>query len=118
MYRQTLPTIALAGPTKFSDVLRSFVNSVSQTLTNNIYQILLILTDGEIHDMPQTIDLVIEASQLPCSIIIVGVGNEGFQMMKQLDADKGRLTSKTNGSKAARDIVQFVCFRDYANAGQ
>lgn len=39
---------------------------------------MLLLTDGEIFDMPKTIDLVVEASRLPCSIVIVGVGNEAF----------------------------------------
>ncbi len=43
-----------------------------------VYHILLILTDGEIHDMPTTKNIVVEASDLPLSIIIVGVGNEGF----------------------------------------
>jgi hypothetical protein len=42
------------------------------------YQILLILTDGEIHDMEQTKNLIVENSNLPTSIIIVGIGNADF----------------------------------------
>lgn len=42
------------------------------------YQTLLILTDGDIHDMDKTIDLIYNAAQLPLSIIIVGVGTAGF----------------------------------------
>lgn len=38
------------------------------------YQTLLILTDGDIHDMDKTIDLVYNSAALPLSIIIVGVG--------------------------------------------
>ena len=53
---------------------------------------MLILTDGEIHDMPETKRLIVEASHLPLSIIIIGVGDEKFKMMKQLDCDKGILT--------------------------
>lgn len=41
-----------------------------------MYHILLILTDGEIHDMEETKNIIIKASSLPLSIIIVGVGNE------------------------------------------
>jgi hypothetical protein len=52
------------------------------------YHIFLIITDGEIHDMPETTDLVVEASALPMSIIIIGVGDEKFKMMKTLDGDK------------------------------
>ena len=42
---------------------------------------LLILTDGEIHDMKKTIDTVIESSFLPISIIIIGLGNANFDKM-------------------------------------
>ena len=56
---------------------------VKKSIKEPIYHILLILTDGEIHDMTQTIDLVVhDASTLPLSIIIIGVGNEKFKMMR------------------------------------
>ncbi len=42
----------------------------------NLYNILLIITDGEIHDMPSTKDLIVRASKMPLSVIIIGVGNE------------------------------------------
>ena len=44
------------------------------------------------------------------SIIIVGVGNADFTNMNKLDGDNGLYSS--NGKRAARDIVQFVPFRD------
>jgi hypothetical protein len=43
-----------------------------------LYNILLIITDGEIHDMEATKDLIVAGSHLPFSIIIVGVGEESF----------------------------------------
>lgn len=52
-----------------------------------MYHVMLILTDGEIHDMQETKDLIIELSKLPVSIIIVGVGNERFENMEVLDSD-------------------------------
>lgn len=55
------------------------------------YNILLILTDGEIHDMLATKDIIVGASSLPMSIIIIGVGDEKFKLMKQLDSDKSLL---------------------------
>lgn len=59
-----------------------------QSEGEQIYHILLILTDGEIHDMKQTKDIIVNhASELPMSIIIIGVGNEKFKMMRQLDSD-------------------------------
>jgi len=47
------------------------------------YYILLIITDGIIDDLEQTIDEIIEACSLPLSIIIVGVGNEDFEAMEK-----------------------------------
>ncbi|CAM6001879.1 unnamed protein product [Sphagnum balticum] len=60
--------------------------------------------------MEQTVDLVIEAGELPLSIIIVGVGNANFDNMNRLDGDNGLYNSK--GQRAKRDIVQFVPFRE------
>ena len=39
--------------------------------------ILLILTDGDIHDKKATMDLLVKCGKLPLSVIIVGIGNEG-----------------------------------------
>ena len=78
---------------------------------------MLILTDGEIHDMAQTKDLIVdEASKLPLSIIIIGVGNDKFKQMRELDSDK-QLLIGSNDQKAARDIVQFVRFKKYKQMG-
>lgn len=65
---------------------------------------LLILTDGEITDMDQTVDVLVEASYLPISIIIIGVGNANFDKMDILDGD-GKLLRSSRGISAARDIV-------------
>ena len=52
-----------------------------------MYHCFVILTDGEIHDMQATVDLIVELSKLPVSIIIIGVGKEDFMKMQFLDAD-------------------------------
>lgn len=49
---------------------------------------------------------IINASELPMSIIIVGVGDADFENMDELDSDNVRL--HVNGQYAERDIVQFV----------
>ena len=71
------------------------------------YHCLLLLTDGTIHDMPKTKDLIYELAEYPCSIIIVGVGSADFEAMEELDGDGGRLRN-SRGQECARDIVQFV----------
>jgi copine 5/8/9 len=60
--------------------------------------------------MDKTTDLLVQAAMLPLSIIIVGVGNADFTNMDKLDGDGGLYGS--NGTRAMRDIVQFVPFRN------
>ena len=55
------------------------------------YHVLLILTDGAIHDMKETKNLIFQLALHPVSIIIVGVGNADFTMMEELDGDGARL---------------------------
>jgi hypothetical protein len=74
--------------------------------------VLLILTDGCIMDMANTLQAVVSASQLPLSLLIVGVGNEDFAAMEALDSDKKRLRAPS-GQQAARDIVQFCELRPH-----
>jgi hypothetical protein len=81
------------------------------TSNQKVYSILLILTDGEIHDMQKTIDYVINSSHLPMSIIIIGIGGADFGMMNTLDGDSGLRGS--TGQMAQRDLVQFVPFRQF-----
>lgn len=77
-----------------------------------MYHILLILTDGAIHDMRETKDLIVECSDYPLSIIIIGIGSADFSNMIELDGDEVTLTN-SKGEKARRDIVQFVKFEDF-----
>lgn len=52
--------------------------------------------------------MIVGNTNLPLSIIIVGVGNADFTNMNILDGDNGLFDSK--GRKANRDFVQFVPF--------
>lgn len=64
--------------------------------------------------MDETRHAIVQASKLPMSIIIIGVGNADFAAMEFLDGDVSVLRSNT-GEEAVRDIVQFVPFRDFRN---
>jgi hypothetical protein len=76
------------------------------TQQNQKYTVLLIIADGIINDMVETIKNIIRASATPLSIIIVGVGAADFSGMNTLDGDGVLLRS--GASVALRDIVQFV----------
>lgn len=113
LYNHCMKNIELDGPTYFAPMLKEIVEHAAQAFKSNpdSYTVMLILTDGSIHDMQKTIDWVVEGSYLPLSIIIIGIGDADFSLMEQLDSDDQLL----RGSKktAARDIVQFVPFNQY-----
>ena len=115
-YRQSLSRVTLAGPTYFTPIIDKVISEIRSDLENrqeeNHYYILLILTDGCINDMQQTCDKIVEASYLPLSIIIVGIGNADFSLMETLDGDKFPLRN-SRGELRKRDIVQFVQFEDF-----
>jgi len=106
-YYQALNSVQLYGPTNFSPVI-NHVARVATTFKNNPdnFQVLLIITDGIICDMEATKAAIVRASELPMSIIIIGVGSEDFQAMDELDSDDKLLQSGSHTAK--RDIVQFV----------
>lgn len=80
--------------------------------------ILMIMTDGVIHDKSEVIDLLVACARLPISIIIVGLGNneDGWAAMHELDDDNGQMVD-SKGKKSERDLVQFVEFAKHANNG-
>ena len=78
------------------------------------YQIVLIVTDGIITDFEKTIDQIVLGSELPMSIIIVGVGDADFEEMEALDGDITPLYSNKLKKYRDRDIVQFVPYSSLA----
>ncbi|XP_028791323.1 protein BONZAI 1 isoform X2 [Neltuma alba] len=116
-YTSALFNVSLAGPTLFGPVISTAALIASQSLSNGgrKYFVLLIITDGVVTDLQETKDALVKASDLPLSILIVGVGGADFKEMEILDADKGERLESSSGRVASRDIVQFVPFRDVQN---
>ena len=115
-YRESLLKVDLAGPTYFSYVIDKVIQEINYDMKykreENHYYILLILTDGCINDCERTRDKIVEASYLPMSIIIVGIGNADFTLMNMLDGDSEPVVN-SRGEPWKRDIVQFVEFEKF-----
>jgi len=114
-YKSALKNVQLYGPTNFSEILRTGASFTSGVVTqkDQRYTIMVVLTDGVITDMEQTIGEIVNASDLPFSVVIVGIGAEDFSGMDILDADDKKL--KYGDRVAKRDIVQFVPYRQFRN---
>lgn len=108
-YHNAINVVQLWGPTNFGPIIRT-MNQIIKSENNKLkYHILMILTDGMIDDIDDTIEELIEGSFLPLSVIIIGVGRADFSSMNALDADDNPLVN-SRGVKADRDLVQFVPF--------
>jgi len=112
-YAYALRNVVLYGPTNFAPIIKKVIAEAEQMETTegkgNNYHVLLIITDGKISDREETIRSIVKASFLPISIIIVGVGNDDFETMNELDADEVPL--RDGNLVMNRDIVQFVPYR-------
>ena len=115
IYRKFIPTIELAYPTNFAPLIKDLIRVCKENIEKGdkmSYNILMILTDGQIDDMDDTKNALVEASFLPISVIIIGIGKCDFSNMDILDADENPLIDN-NGKKADRDLVQFVPYNKY-----
>ena len=85
-YQCSLQCVELSGPTYFAPLLSEAMKVAQHCKANGSlqYEILLIITDGEIHDMTATVDLIVSCNDLTMSIIIVGVGQADFTKMEIL----------------------------------
>ena len=117
VYHECLNQITFSGPTYFSPIINEVIKNIKSKRDNLEYHILMILTDGIINDMNETIDALVEGSFLPLSVVIIGIGNSNFGNMEQLDADDNPLIS-SKGVKRMRDLVQFVPFSKFQHDAQ
>ncbi|KAE9459080.1 hypothetical protein C3L33_09016, partial [Rhododendron williamsianum] len=80
-YASALHNVTLAGPTLFGQVINTVVEIASRSISYNSskYFVLLIITDGVVTDLQETMDALARASDLPLSVLIVGVGGADFK---------------------------------------
>ncbi|XP_076903786.1 E3 ubiquitin-protein ligase RGLG5-like [Bidens hawaiensis] len=112
-YREILPHLKLAGPTSFAPVIEKAMTIVEET--GGQYHVLVIIADGQVTRRvdtargqlsPQeqkTVDAIVKASQLPLSIVLVGVGDGPWDTMREFD---------DNIPARSFDNFQFVNFTE------
>uniref|UniRef100_J3L6Y6 RING-type domain-containing protein n=2 Tax=Oryza brachyantha TaxID=4533 RepID=J3L6Y6_ORYBR len=112
-YRELVPHLRLAGPTSFAPIIEMAMTIVEQS--GGQYHVLLIIADGQVtrsvdtasgqlsSQEQKTVDAIVRASELPLSIVLVGVGDGPWDMMKEFD---------DNIPSRAFDNFQFVNFSE------
>lgn len=111
-YKNAVNKVDFSGGTYFAPVINSINSKIKSSKQNLNYNILMIISDGYVHDIEDIIDRIVESSKLPLSVIIIGVGADVTSDMKKLNGEDGKLID-SSGEGLEKDIVQYVHFNDY-----
>ena len=82
-YNEMLKDVVLSGPTSFAPIIRKSMEHVKNS--GNKFHILVIIADGQMEHEGPTVSAIIEASKLPLSIVLVGVGDGPWGIMEEFD---------------------------------
>ncbi|RUS78779.1 hypothetical protein EGW08_013463 [Elysia chlorotica] len=113
-YHSIVPTLTFAGPTYLAPVLdrAMAIADVKVTQDQQFYYVLLVITDGIINDVEEVVKKLVDASSLPLSVIIVGVGPSDFTLMEQFQQSAATpLFDGSTRKKAERSNVHFTAFK-------
>ncbi len=74
-YKENLKKVKSHGPTKLSEMINMAIQFAQSEYQSSNYYVLIILTDGCFDDFDLTVEKIVEASSLPLSIVLVGLGD-------------------------------------------
>eukprot|EP00850_Spirogloea_muscicola_P007921 SM000041S15480 [mRNA] locus=s41:308659:313816:+ [translate_table: standard] len=124
----TVRHVALAGPTLLAPLILEATHVAEAARHTKSYACLVIITDGVVVDLEATITAVVNASYLPMSIFIIGLGDASFNRMEvtimppfhfadagahQVFETKKQKLRTAAGVAAGRAAISFAAMRDH-----
>jgi len=82
-YNEAVREVTLSGPTSFAPIIWKSVQHVVES--GNKFHILVIIADGQMEEEEPTVASIVEASNVPLSIVLVGVGDGPWHLMEEFD---------------------------------
>ncbi|CAD8133561.1 unnamed protein product [Paramecium octaurelia] len=115
-YIKQLPNLCFDGPGQLLPSLKIAMDMAYQLKLQDSdkYQILLIFTHGQVSDMKEFTNELIAFSNLPLSIIIIGIGDGNFDELEILNNQVKSIVD-SYGNYATRSFLQFVPFNQFKN---
>lgn len=108
-YNKQLTSNLSGGQANFSEIIQkaTYLAKFNQLRGTKEYVVLVLLTDGTIEDLENTLNSMIQAANLPLSVIIIGVGESDFDSFESLDRQLGLCET------VRRDYVSFFAYKDF-----
>ena len=99
-YVDVVQSVNIFGPTSFGPAIRAAMDIVQKT---HKYHVLIIIADGQVDRVQDTVNAIVEATNYPLSIVCVGVGDGPWDEMERFDDEL---------PQRRFDNFQFVNFTD------
>eukprot|EP00568_Trieres_chinensis_P013882 CAMPEP_0183320008 /NCGR_PEP_ID=MMETSP0160_2-20130417/65152_1 /TAXON_ID=2839 ORGANISM="Odontella Sinensis, Strain Grunow 1884" /NCGR_SAMPLE_ID=MMETSP0160_2 /ASSEMBLY_ACC=CAM_ASM_000250 /LENGTH=250 /DNA_ID=CAMNT_0025486611 /DNA_START=15 /DNA_END=765 /DNA_ORIENTATION=- len=109
----------MSNPKQLRPVLDAAISrSLRRSQSQLSYGVLVILCcDGAIADVAESMEKICQASYVPLSVIIAGIGDGEFPDLSAMKLDNAALSSPS-GNAYMRDVARFVQYSQYDNSAE
>ena len=94
-YKNSLSKIQFKSETQLAPTLRAIKKNINKQ--QQVYYAVVLMIAGEISDMEETKELIVQLSHYPCSIIAIGLSDTGLEQFEQFNAPGVFKDNNNNG---------------------